>query len=488
MTEKPKTIICRVCLRSDNKIRKKCMSLFEKYKNGLIADTINSLANVAIKEGDGLPTKICPDCLLELDAAVNFKSKCETSNELLKNTVIHDGYKPDSTSELELDIKKEEPLDHSEDYVDVEFMNEDYCVDPRYNLEVTQESQQEQILAEKPKKSKAIDLKLECHDCGGFFRSKCKLKVHWKKVHFLENLICPTCKRTFKSYKAYNKHMNSNNNPCMIATKVNIEGVGKQRIFHCKDCKYHSRRIKDIQSHLYIHSGVRPYECSICHKTFTQQSSLQGHQEVSHKMFKVEATCQYCGKYLRGRNSVYRHLKLHREKGVQCDICKKMLRNKKNLILHLTRHTGVKMFTCELCASSFYTLSELCNHKRMIHEKGKHIYKCDICNYTSYRSETLKKHKKRHTGSNICCQICGFFVPNTEALALHHKRHLKKFQCPHCELKYARKDSLHKHVKAKHKFTFCSLPSSKPIVVKTETPPANVHEELIEIEVEPINK
>lgn len=489
MTEKSKTIICRVCLRSDSKIKKKCMSLFEKYKNGVISDTINSIAKIGIQENDGLPQKICPDCLLELDTAINFKSKCESSDNLLRSTLLNDNIivKSDDIApdELDIEIKKEEPYEEPlGDYGEVDFLNDDY-LDDSYDLK---NSPQEilEVIKEKPK-SKAIDLKLECHDCGGFFKSKCKMKVHWKKVHLPEKLICKTCMRAFKSYKAFNKHVNSNNTNCNTANKVNIEGTGKNRVFHCKDCSYQSRRIKDIQSHLYTHSGDRPFQCTICQKNFTQQSSLQGHQESAHKMFKMETTCQYCGKYLKGRNQVYRHLKTHSEKSLQCDICKKMLGSKKSLILHLTRHTGVKMFTCELCACTFYTLSELCNHKRIKHDKKKYRYKCDICGYITARNDTLKKHKKKHTANNVCCVVCGFFVPDAEALLLHQKRHMKKFPCSYCDSKYARKDSLHKHVRSKHKFTFAALPS-KPVVVKTENnTTANRYDNMIEIEVSPIS-
>lgn len=467
MAEKPKDVICRVCLRSDRKISEKCLSLFEKYKTGLISDIINSIANVEIRQGDGLPDKICPDCLLELDTAVNFKSKCESSNGLLKSTVLNEGniVKSDLlVLEFNIDnIKKEEPSESQRDYFD-DTLNEEVFVEARFNVKRGSRVKKERVTNYKSK-----DLKLECAECGEFFKSKCKLRVHWKRVHMQHDWVCEKCKRTFKTEYAYNKHLNDKNAPCQQMTKVNIEGVGKDRKFYCQQCDYKSHRLKDMKRHLNSHTGVHPYECTICHKSYTQRSTLNSHVETAHKMYKTEVTCQYCGKYLRGRTRVYSHLRQHRLQGVQCDICNKVLRSKKNLIVHLRRHTGDKMNTCELCGASYCTIWELGNHQRTVHERGKHIHKCDICEYETFNSVTMNRHKKKHTLTNVCCLVCGVFVASNEALVLHQKRHYKKYQCPYCSLKYARKDSLQKHIRAKHEFTFSSA-VSKPVVVKTEAP------------------
>ncbi|XP_028171073.1 telomere zinc finger-associated protein-like isoform X2 [Ostrinia furnacalis] len=487
MSKGDKTIICRVCLRSDIKIRKKCISLFERHKDALICDNISSIANVVIKQNDGLPSEICPDCLLELDTAVTFKAKCENSNIILLGTLP--GNQITQLTEFSIDmkleqIKKEEP----DDYVDDKDFEVEYLdTDVDFGLDLDQIGKQEtqvETLNVKPNK----ETQFECHDCGEFFKSKCKLKVHWKRVHLLDKLVCETCKRAFKSTKAYVRHVKSNNRSCLIAKKVTVEGIGKQRVFHCKDCAYKSRRIKDIQTHLVTHNGDRPFQCDLCQKRFTQQGSLQSHKETTHKLYLKEITCQYCGKFLRGRNRIYLHLKTHTDKQVQCDICKKVLSNKKILVNHLQRHTGVKMFTCETCASPFYTLSDLCNHRRTIHQKGQHIYKCEICGYTTYRSETLKKHKARHTADRIPCLVCGMFVANADELLQHQKRHLfKKYECPYCQLKYARRDSRNKHVRAKHNFLFSNMNN---FIVKKEKPPMNPSDEnekvFIEVDVAPI--
>ncbi|KAM3956277.1 zinc finger Y-chromosomal protein 2-like [Aphomia sociella] len=461
MASEEKTNICRVCLRTDTKM-KKCTSLFEKYKDTLISDSINLIANVSIKRGDGLPTKICPNCLLELENALNFKKKCETSNSILQNSTINK-YTELSTVEYNLNLVKKEENEQR-------FSDGDYGLEvDDYSLTKSEDDWNTDVKTEKcVVKSRAKDLKLICDDCGGSFKSKCKLRVHWKKEHLAQALICSVCKMAFKSYKAFHRHQKNRHKSCISTINMKIEGIGKSRVFHCKNCNYSTARVKDMQSHLVVHNGERPYICAICGKGFTQQSSLQAHNEFSHKIYIVETTCEYCGKLLRGRNVVYKHMKRHNEERFQCDTCKKFLKSKSSLKLHLVRHTGIKSYTCEKCASTFFTTAELSNHKRMTHNRGQYVYQCDRCKYKTYRSDTLKKHKARHTSTNMACIVCGMFLENAVKLANHQKRHFeeKKYACPHCESKYVNKDSLHRHIRAKHN---CTMLVNKPSTVKEKT-------------------
>lgn len=509
MSELKKNINCRVCLRYDLEKSQKCLSLFENYNNSLIAEKIKYVANIEIKKSDGLPSRICPDCLLQLETAIVFKQKCETSNKILLS-VIHqpsrickvafrvpvkkevdvvfgnrtDTTKFDSKAEIvqhevpdnvvpnienpaikvvNKNSENKEPVNALPSHLipkdeepDYEVSDEEFVTDNLRNEEVRVEpfengkSQDSGNATGLLKPSKAVDLKLICDDCGGSFKSKCKLKVHWKKVHLLSKLICPTCKRQFKSFKAFNIHKKKLLKSCRAASKVRIEGVGRKRVFHCKDCDYSTARIKDIDSHLVKHSGLRPYQCKDCLKCFTQHASLQGHREASHKDYRVVATCHYCGKIIKGRNRFYKHLKQHEPKYVQCEVCKKTLKSRANLANHMKRHSGVRSFTCETCSANFYTMAELCNHRKRVHFKAK-SFKCDMCEYSAFSAGLLKAHRSRHSASNVVCLLCGMFLESAEKLAIHQKRHSdKNFCCPQCDKGFFRRDSLRRHILKKH--------------------------------------
>ncbi|XP_030024554.2 zinc finger protein 28 [Manduca sexta] len=443
-------VICRVCLRYDVN---KCISLFEEYNDCLISEKITSIANVHIQKNDGLPNRICPDCLLELENAIKFKQKCENSNEILHSASI-------TKPEVPLLVKVE---------ISPDFVSTDGYLESDYENEV--DIKPAELFLQNGKKSRAIDLRLECHDCGGFFKSKCKLRVHWKRAHQASQLVCDICKRQFKSYKAYHLHKKRKSKACTEAARTRIEGQGRGRTFHCKECNYQSKRIKDMATHSVLHTGLRPFVCNICHKGFTQQSSLQSHQEGKHKDYKVEATCEYCGKHLKGRTRVYRHLKMHTDNQVQCEVCKKTLKSKQYLKQHMKRHSNIKAYACEVCASTFYTSADLANHKRSLHNKEKK-YKCEKCNYLSYRACTIKKHLAKHTATNIPCLICGMFVDNAEEFVVHQRRHFdKKYECPHCNSKFYSKKNLGRHVRVKHNCTMLvNKVSVRPASVKAESP------------------
>lgn len=535
MSEQKKNIDCRVCLRYDLETSQKCLSLFEEYNNSLIAEKIKYVANIEIKESDGLPDKICPDCLLQLETAIVFKQKCETSNKILRsivqqsskicrvtfripvkkevNVVLEDKSDEHSNSEIEttkLEICKEEIAEievtenefhdkekpantgsHIENHVNIISQakqkekpknkepvnvlpldvipkneepdyelsdNEEITFDTQENYEVERlESDEEEnhksqdtgnTVGGKP--SRAIDLKLICDDCGGSFKSKCKIAVHWKKVHLPTKLICEKCKRMFKSYKAFNRHNKRKTRSCHTASTVRIEGMGKKRVFHCKDCDYSTKRLKDMDAHLVTHSGLRRFQCKDCLKCFTQHSSLQGHRESKHKDYRVVTTCQFCGKVIKGRNKFYKHYLQHKPKSVQCEICKKILKSKSILVNHMKRHNGVKSYTCETCSANFYTMSELCTHRKKVHFKKK-IFKCDMCEYTAYTAVLLKKHKSRHTHNNVPCLQCGMFLENAEKFAIHQKKHSdSNLRCPECEKVFFRRDTLRRHFMKKH--------------------------------------
>lgn len=447
LDEKKKTV-CRVCLSYNCEMFGGGLSLFEKYNDVYVYEKINYIASIEIAEGDNLPDRICSVCVSGLENACNFKQQCESSDAFLHS----ESEAGKSLQKLVNVPVKEEGIDEFEYEHNIQL----YSPSPseRQQSEKNLNGEETNVYREepmpKPFVSKAIDLKLECDDCGEIFRTKCKLKVHWKKVHMLKQLICSDCKQTHKTYKAYHNHIKRKTQSCVNASKVRVEGQGKSRIFHCKFCDASSKRIQTMLAHLVTHTGERPFPCDKCDRAFSQHSSLMSHKECAHKTYTMEMTCERCGLHFKGRTKWFRHLRSHKNERWPCTVCKKQFTLKQTLQSHMIRHSGVKSFTCEICAKTFYTSSDLRNHKVKIHFKSS-IYSCNHCEYKTWNYNCMAKHRPRHTGNKIACNVCGRFVDNEQQLVLHKKRHFEKnYKCSYCDKFYFSKKSLGAHVKSKH--------------------------------------
>lgn len=52
--------------------------------------------------------------------------------------------------------------------------------------------------------------------------------------------------------------------------------------FVCFSCTYHTSRKSDMIRHIRKHTGEKPYKCSYCEYTCTQNSNLKMHMNVKH--------------------------------------------------------------------------------------------------------------------------------------------------------------------------------------------------------------
>ncbi|KAG8450071.1 hypothetical protein GDO86_002624 [Hymenochirus boettgeri] len=118
----------------------------------------------------------------------------------------------------------------------------------------------------------------------------------------------------------------------------------------------------------------KPYECTLCNKTFTAKQNYVKHMFV------------HTG-----------------EKPHQCSICWRSFSLKDYLIKHMVTHTGVRAYQCSICNKRFTQKSSLNVHMRL--HRGEKSYECYICKKKFSHKTLLERHVALHSATNGTASI-----------------------------------------------------------------------------------
>ncbi len=154
--------------------------------------------------------------------------------------------------------------------------------------------------------------------------------------------------------------------------------TGQDRNEKCDVCKRSYPRSYLHSHHKKIHEGKVELSCYVCSKVFLTVGELKAHS-LSHvpDEDKYVHCCELCGKRFTQRANLEAHLRVHSGfKPFSCEFCGKTFSQKGNMDEHKRTHTGEKPYVCETCGSAFVRRSELLLHVRCAHtgkETTEHI-------------------------------------------------------------------------------------------------------------------
>ncbi|XP_059614431.1 transcription factor hamlet-like [Phlebotomus argentipes] len=136
--------------------------------------------------------------------------------------------------------------------------------------------------------------------------------------------------------------------------------------FRCESCaKTYSYRPSLLRHRALVHGELRKYPCENCTKVFTDPSNLQRHIRAHHVGARSHA-CPECGKTFATSSGLKQHTHIHSSvKPFQCEVCFKAYTQFSNLCRHKRMHADCRMqIKCTKCGQSFSTVTSLSKHKR----------------------------------------------------------------------------------------------------------------------------
>lgn len=119
------------------------------------------------------------------------------------------------------------------------------------------------------------------------------------------------------------------------------------------------------------------------------------------------------------------------ERPFECSICKKTYAIEVSMIRHKKQHTS-RIHDCEYCNESFETKAELINHVENLHKNELRSFGCNRCSKVFFLESMLTSHSLTHNSTKVIetkidrkfqCQFCPKALSSKHFLRDHIRAH-----------------------------------------------------------------
>ncbi|XP_053673539.1 zinc finger protein 845-like [Anopheles nili] len=212
-----------------------------------------------------------------------------------------------------------------------------------------------------------------CKYCVKRFYDRHQLQCHTER-HFRDlECACDTCGKSFSGVKKLEEHKVQEHlrgaelEEFLAKQTKTARRVSKLKDTHCPfpDCDY----VANTYGAMYVHKRTKHqpvHQCDMCHKSFAFLNQLNVHMKLhtGEKPF----CCEICGRSFRRGFSYREHMEMHNtDTNFNCPTCNKSFKRPRYLQAHILTHTSVRKFSCEICNNCYKTNGELKKHNRNKH-------------------------------------------------------------------------------------------------------------------------
>ncbi|KAJ3643958.1 hypothetical protein Zmor_011171 [Zophobas morio] len=277
------------------------------------------------------------------------------------------------------------------------------------------DSNSEASVQEKPFKCKVVG-------CIASFSKNRKLVNHLKRHSGERPFACDEegCDKTYTNSSHLQRHKKNSHGPKTETERVmcNYDGCGttfanmyslkkhctrkhnsEHYPFKCGECSQGFDRKKQLQHHMYLHTGEAMFSCDKCNMKFTTNYYLN-----KHKRHHRDYYCD-CGEVFYRWSLLLAHRKICHKKQYACDICDKVFSEERNMKNHKLIHVDQsqrKVFVCGYpdCKRFFFYKRNLKYHIENFHQKinAHKTFKCTYpkCQVVLKTKQSRRQHLERH--------------------------------------------------------------------------------------------